>query len=105
VGTSRYGNFPQTDSYGLGVEALKQALDDAGLKVGDLDGLIVGRIPSYEAFSEMIGFDKQNLDLQLNSAGRFSAVSVMQAATALATGQAKCIALVYGNNGKSVRDT
>lgn len=105
VGTSRYGSFPETDSYGLGVEALKVALDDAGLTVADLDGLIVGRIPSYETFSEMIGFNRQNYNLQLNSAGRFSAVSVMQAAMALATGQARCIALVYGNNGRSVRDS
>jgi acetyl-CoA acetyltransferase len=105
VGNSRYGNFPDTDSYGLGVVALKQALDDAGLKVSDLDGLIVGRIPSYETFSEMIGFNRQHFNLQLNSAGRFSSVSVMEAAQALVTGQAKTIALVYGNNGKSVRDT
>jgi acetyl-CoA acetyltransferase len=105
VGNSRYGNFPETDSYGLGVDALKMALDDAGLKVSDLDGLIVGRIPSYETFSEMIGFNRQRYDLQLNSAGRFSALSVMQATMALVTGQAKCIALVYGNNGKSVRDS
>ena len=105
VGTSRYGNFPDTDDYGLGVEALKEALEDAGLSVGDLDGLIVGRIRSYETFSEMIGMNRQKLNLQLNSAGRFSAISVMTAAQALVTGQAKCIALVYGNNGRSVRDT
>jgi acetyl-CoA acetyltransferase len=53
----------------------------------------------------MIGFNRQRYDLQLNSAGRFSALSVMQATMALVTGQAKCIALVYGNNGKSVRDS
>lgn len=105
VGTSRYGNFPDTDDYGLGVEALKEALEDAGISVGDLDGLIVGRIRSYETFSEMIGMNRQKLNLQLNSAGRFSAISVMTAAQALVTGQVKCIALVYGNNGRSVRDT
>lgn len=105
VGNSRYGNFPQTDDYGLGVEALRAALDDAGLSLSDIDGLIVGRIRSYETFSEMIGLNRQRLNLQLNSAGRFSAVSVMQATQALLTGQAKCIALVYGNNGKSVRDS
>jgi acetyl-CoA acetyltransferase len=105
VGNSRYGSFPETDDYGLGVEALKAALDDAGLALSDIDGLIVGRIRSYETFSEMIGLNKQTLNLQLNSAGRFSAVSVMQAAQALVTGQARCIALVYGNNGRSVRDT
>jgi len=105
VGNSRYGNFPQTDASGLGVQALQAALDDAGLTLADIDGLIVGRIPSYEAFSEMIGLNRQRYDLQLNSAGRFSSISVMQAAMALTSGQARCIALVYGNNGRSVRDT
>jgi hypothetical protein len=32
IGTTRYGNFPDTDSYGLGCEALNAALDDAGLR-------------------------------------------------------------------------
>jgi len=32
IGTTRYGNFPATDSYGLGCEALNAALDDAGLR-------------------------------------------------------------------------
>jgi len=105
VGNTRYGNFPETDDYGLGAQALKNALADAGLTVDDLDGLVVGRIRSYETFSEMVGFNRQRYNVQLNSAGRFSAMSVMNAAMALATGQASCIALVYGNNGKSVRDS
>ena len=29
IGTTRFGNFPETDSYGLGCEALNAALDDA----------------------------------------------------------------------------
>jgi hypothetical protein len=82
VGNSRYGNFPQTDDYGLGVEALRAALDDAGLTLADIDGLIVGRIRSYETFSEMTGLNRQRLNLQLNSAGRFFAVSVMQTVAA-----------------------
>lgn len=104
VGNSRYGNFPETDAYGLGAEALKKALADAGLTINDIDGMIVGRIPSYERFSEMVGLKNQRFGLQLQSAGRMSAISVMMASMALVTGQAKCIALVYGNNGRSVRD-
>ena len=104
VGTTRYGSFPETDAYGLGIEALTAALDDAGLTVDDLDGVIVNRIPSYERFAEMMGLRNQRFGLQLQPSGRMSAVSVMQAATALVTGQAKCVALVYGNNGRSVRE-
>jgi acetyl-CoA acetyltransferase len=104
VGNSKYGNFPETDAYGLGIDALKMALDDAGLKLSDIDGVITTRIPSYERFSEMIGLKNQRFGLALQSSGRMSAVSVMMAAVALMTGQARCIALVYGNNGRSVRD-
>ncbi|OUN00010.1 MAG: lipid-transfer protein [Paenibacillaceae bacterium ZCTH02-B3] len=104
VGNTKYGNFPETDAYGLGAEALKNALDDAGLRLSDLDGLVVNRIPSYERFSEMIGLKNQRFGFQLPAAGRMSALSVMLAAAALLTGQASYVGLVYGNNGRSVRD-
>lgn len=104
VGNTKYGSFPETDSYGLGIDALKNALDDAGLKISDIDGLIVNRIPSHERFAEMAGMKHQRFGLQLPATGRMSGVSVMMAAMALQTGQADCIALVYGNNGRSVRE-
>jgi len=59
IGTTRYGNFPATDSYGLGCEALNEALDDAGLRPSDIDGLIVNRIPSYVRCAEMMGIIPQ----------------------------------------------
>lgn len=102
IGTTRYGSFPETDSYGLGAEALNLALEDAGLTTADLDGLIVNRIPSYERFADMMGI-RPGFCLQTEAPGRFSAVSLMIAAQAIATGAAKTIALVYGNNGRSAR--
>lgn len=102
VGTTAYGSFPEHDSYGLGAQALDAALEDAGLSVGDIDGLIVNRIPSYERFAEMMGIAPQ-FCLQTEAPGRFSAVSMMLAAQTIATGAAKTVALVYGNNGRSVR--
>jgi len=102
VGTTRYGNFPETDSYGLGCEALSQALKDAGLKRDDIDGLIVNRIPSYERFAETMGIDPQYC-LLTETPGRFSGVSMALAAQAIVSGAAKTVALVYGNNGRSVR--
>jgi len=102
IGTSRFGNFPETDSYGLGCEALNSALDDAGLKPSDIDGLIVNRIPTYERFAEMMGINPQYC-LLTEAPGRFSGVSLALAAQAIHSGAAKCVALVYGNNGRSVR--
>jgi acetyl-CoA acetyltransferase len=102
VGTTEYGSFPETDTYGLGAKALLSAADDAGIRLADIDGLIVNRIPSYERFAENLGLNPQ-FCLQTDAPGRFSAVSLMLAAQAIATGAAKTIALVYANNGRSQR--
>ena len=102
IGTTPYGNFPETDSYGLGCDALNAALIDAGLKTSDIDGLIVCRIPTYERFAEMMGINPQYC-LLTETPGRFSGVSMALAAQALASGACKYVALVYGNNGRSVR--
>lgn len=102
IGTTAYGNFPETDSYGLGCEALNAALDDAGLKPSEIDGLIVNRIPSYERFAEIMGIDPQYC-LMTEAPGRFASVSLALAAQAITSGAANCVALVYGNNGRSVR--
>lgn len=102
VGTSEYGSFPETDSYGLGALALSRAVEDAGIRYEDIDGLIVNRIPSYERFAEIVRINPQYCMLT-ETPGRFSAVSLMLAAQALATGAANVIALVYGNNGRSQR--
>jgi acetyl-CoA acetyltransferase len=100
VGTAGPGHYPESDTYGLGAEALNAALDDAGLGIADIDGLIVNRIPSYERFAEMTGIAPQ-FCLSTESPGRFSAVSLMLAVQAVATGAAQTVALVYGNNGRS----
>jgi len=100
VGTTPNGNFPETDSYGLGAQALLAALDDAGLSHRDIDGLLVCRIPSYEQFALMTGINPRYC-LPVHMAGRFSAVSVMQATEAIVTGVADTVAIVYGNNGRS----
>ena len=47
VGNTRYGNFPETDDYGLGADAFRAALDDCGLAKDKIDGLLVCRIPYY----------------------------------------------------------
>lgn len=102
IGTTEYGSFPESDAYGLGTQALLAALDDCGLDLTDIDGLIVNRIPSYERFAENMGINPR-FCLQTDAPGRFSAVSLMLAEQALLTGAAKVVALVYANNGRSQR--
>lgn len=100
VGTTKYGAFPESDTYGLGVDALRAAADDAGIAWSDIDGLIVCRIPSYQRFAEVARINPQ-FCTSVESAGRFSGVGLGLAAQALASGAAKAVALVYGNNGRS----
>jgi len=56
VGHTRYGKLPEYDPYELGLWALKEALADSGLRLEDIDGLIVNRIPDYQRFCEIAVF-------------------------------------------------
>ena len=41
VGNTRYGNFPDTDEYGLAAQAFRSALNDCGISKNNIDGLLV----------------------------------------------------------------
>lgn len=103
VGHTRYGNLPEYDAYDLGVLALKEAIADAGLAFSDIDGLIVNRIPDYQRFCEIAGFDPAYVSITPGQ-GRFSGICIETAAALIRDGTAKTIALVYGNNGRSSGD-
>lgn len=100
VGTTAYGRLPEYDAYDLGFWALSNALDDAGLKFGDIDALIVNRIPDYQRFCEIAGIDPEYVTITPGH-GRFAAMCIDTAAALVASGRSKTVALVYGNNGRS----
>ena len=84
------------DSYGYAAVALKRALADAGLKAGDIDGLLVGNI-AYERAGEIFGISPR-------WGGTCGAVDgVVQALMAIAAGLAEVVALVYGNDQRSAK--
>lgn len=101
VGSTDYGVFPETDAVGLGVEALRAAVDDAGITFDDIDGVILNRLP-YDRFAEVANLQTPYL-IPTEAHGRFSAIALMMAVEALATGRARTIALVYGNDGRSAK--
>jgi acetyl-CoA acetyltransferase len=103
VGTTRYGRLPEYDPYDLGIWALKEALADCGLKVGDIDGVILNRIPDYQRFCELAGLNPSYTTITPGH-GRFSGICIQTAVALIATGMAKTVALVYGNNGRSAGD-
>jgi acetyl-CoA acetyltransferase len=100
VGTTRYGRIPDHDAYDLGMWALTDALNDAGLKFEDVDGIIVNRIPDYQRFCEAAGIDPRFVTTTPGH-GRFAAVCIETALALVASGRCKTVALVYGNNGRS----
>ena len=90
----RAGGKPR-DSVGYGALAFKEALADAGLKVADIDGLIVGPTTPYERVGEVLGIDAR-------WGGQADAMmGVIQACMAIKSGLAEVVALVYGNDQRS----
>ena len=102
VGNTRYGNFPDTDEYGLAAQAFRNAVDDCGISKQMIDGLLVCRIPYYARMGEVLGLDPR-WTLTLPPHGRMSGMGIIEAAQALAAGQAKYVALMYANIGRSRR--
>ena len=94
----------QRDQYALGAEALKLALEDAGLRKDELDGLLTSRI-GYEHGADMLGMPNLRVVNGLEGSGRMSGVSFQNAVSLIETGQADVVACVYGNNGRSVQMT
>ncbi len=91
----RAGERPD-DSYGYGATAFREALRDAGIGREQIDGLIVGPTTAYERMAEVIGLDVRWGD-QADAV-----LSVIQACMAIETGMADIVALVYGNDQRSV---
>ncbi len=93
-GRVRAGERP-ADSYGYALEAFGHALRDAGLGREEIDGLIVGPTTAYERLAEVLAIDPRWGD-QADAV-----LSVIQAVTAVESGLAEVVALVYGNDQRS----
>ena len=102
VGTTAYGSFPDTDEYGLAARAFRTAIADCGIGKNEIDGLLVCRIPYYARMGEVLGIDPR-WTLTMPPHGRMSGMGIIEATLALAAGQAKYVALLYANIGRSRR--
>ncbi|MEU4842334.1 thiolase family protein [Nocardia testacea] len=104
VGLTSFGKLPGRTADDLGGWALREALNDAGLTPGDIDGLITSRVSSYEAIAADHSIQPRWVT-HLPPEGRMAGVAVHTALVALATGQCRTVALVYGNDGASAGTT
>lgn len=91
----RAGERPD-DSYGYAATAFRNAMDDAGITRDRIDGLIVGPTTAYERMAEVL-----HLDVRWGDQAD-AVLSVFQACMAIESGMADVVALVYGNDQRSV---
>jgi acetyl-CoA acetyltransferase len=102
--SKRQGKVPDATSMRLALEAAKDAIDDAGLKTSDIDGLLIQPVMgghSYDIAAQM-GIDLRftaNVDVMGASSGCITNV----AATAAALGQANYILCIYATKEASGR--
>ena len=102
VGTTAYGSFPETDEYGLAAEAFRSGARRLRHRQGR-DRRAAGLPhPDYFRMGEVLGLDPR-WTMTLPPHGRMSGIGIIEAALALATGQANYVALLYANIGRSRR--
>ena len=102
VGNTNYGNFPETDDYGLAAQAFQNAVADCGIDKNQIDGLLVSRIPYYARMGEILGLNPR-WTITLPGHGRMSGMGIIEASIAIATGQCDYAVLLYANIGRSRR--
>ena len=91
---TRNGEVP-FDAYGYATVAFRNALADAGITRDEVDGLVSGHVLAYERLGEVLG-----MDVRWGGQGNIMA-AMLSAVTAIETGMAEVVALVYGNNQRS----
>ena len=106
VGESEIGRIPHMTGLGLNAQAAKRALDDAGLKVADIDGLLTAYSLTEPYFMlgsvlcEYLGL-KPSFSASMVVGGASPAVMLKHAAQAIVAGQAETILVCAGENRAS----
>jgi len=100
---SKVGRVPGITSYGFNLEAIKYAIEDAGLDKGEVDGILTkaptsGFIMLYSAkISQLLGISPK-VTLTIDAAGATNAMMVQYAMMAIDTGLCNTVVCSYGDN-------
>jgi len=100
VGTTDYGAFAQHDATSLGIWALRNAAEDAGIDLQDIDGLICQRLTDYQKFVQITNTSPK-LVTAVPGAGRMTGGTIQIAVQAILSGMLDTVAVVYGNDGRT----
>jgi acetyl-CoA acetyltransferase len=103
VGESDIGKVPELSGLGLNAQAAKRALDDAGMTLKDVDGLVTAYSMTEPYFmmgsvlAEYLGL-QPSFCASLTVGGATPGAALHHAAMAIATGQAKTVLVTAGEN-------
>lgn len=106
IGESDIGRLPHMTGLGLNAQAAKRALDDAGLRPGEIDGLVTAYTMTEPHFMlgsvlcEYLGLEP-DFCASIVAGGATPAIMIGHAAAAIAGGQANTVLVVTGENRAS----
>ena len=106
VGNSRQGELPELEPFGIVAEAFKAALDDAGLKKDDVDGIAIRTLDpigaSWQDTARALGLNP-HFGFAGGYGGASTTVAVQMAALAVHHGLATTVAVLYATNSRTTR--
>ena len=89
----------------LATEACKKAIEDSGISMQDVDGVLsfsaLNDSVSSEAVATALGLPKQNYIVNFNTGGQAPSLLVMMAASAIESGMAENVLIFRALNGRS----
>jgi acetyl-CoA acetyltransferase len=104
IGNSRLGKVPGVSALDLLVEAMVNALDDAGLKTSDIDGLICRGPDDAYGHHQLIGARlgiNANISTTMDNGGASQILSIAMAVMAIEAGLATTVLCGFGRDAWS----
>lgn len=103
IGQTEFGKESGRTELQLACECVLAALDDAGLAAADVDGLVTFTLDSSEELevARNLGMERLSMFARIPYGGGASAATVMQAAMAVATGNAEVVVCYRALNERS----
>jgi acetyl-CoA acetyltransferase len=105
LGQTRMGrNYDHASPVGFAAEAIQLAVDDAGLKITDIDGLLVNpgvtwmdSVMASFSLQQAMGLKDLRLSATMNIGGATAAAMIMHAAQAIDAGMANVVGCVFAD--------